>query len=217
MSPITSETLLSQLNWRYATKLFDPSRKISAADWETLEESLLLSPSSYGLELWRFYVVHNRETRAALRVHSWDQAQVVEASHLVVFASKQNVEKVDIEKLITRIQEVRDQTASALEGYKSMMMQNLIDTAQSHELHHWTAKQVYLALGFLLSSAALLGIDACPMEGIDATQYDQLLGISEDGFRTTVVCALGYRAKGDPHANLKKVRYPLSDIVRQVK
>lgn len=213
-SEITEETLLTQLNWRYATKRFDPTKKIPASTWATLLEAIRLSPSSFGLQMWKAIVVENPELRQKLQAHSWHQPQIVEASHLVIFAAKTNLGTPDVDALIKRIIEVRAVPAASLADYRAMMQSSL--DARRALLTTWATKQAYIALGNLLTSAALLGVDACPMEGFDAPAYDQLLNLPAQNLTASVVATLGYRAAIDKHADDKKVRLVPEDVFIRV-
>lgn len=209
--PISPESLIQKLEWRYATKKFDPTRKIPAAHWEALEKALVLSASSFGLQPWRFVVVQDPALRAQLLPHSWNQGQVVDASHFVVLAARRGMDSGDIQALIQRTAEVRGVDAEKLEGYRKMIagFHQMADT--QGWLDAWSARQVYIALGNLLTSAALLGIDTCPLEGIDPARYDTLLGLS--GYTTLCAVAVGYRAADDAAAGLPKVRFPHDRVV----
>ena len=216
MNSIHSEQLLTQLNWRYATKQFDSQRKISPQNWAALEESLVLTPSSFGLQPWKFIVVNDQATRAKLVAASWGQRQVVDASHLVVFVIKQNLSEQSIEAYVNRIAEVRGATADSLAGYRDMMIGSLIKGRDEVARRHWASNQVYIALGNFLTSAALLGIDACPMEGIEPAQYDNILGLNSQGLSAVVVATAGYRAASDKYAGAKKVRFPKTEVLVRV-
>jgi nitroreductase len=211
MKPVTNETIVKQLNWRYATKKFDPTRKIGDADWDTLEQSLVLAPSSYGLQPWRFFVVNDPKIRARLRPAAWNQSQITDASHLVVFAIKKNLGVEDVDKLIRRVAEVRKVPVRALDGYRNMMLASV--NRDADEVDAWSSRQVYIALGEFLATAALLGIDACPMEGFENHKFDEILGLNEQGYHAVVVAAAGYRAADDKSADLPKVRYETEDVV----
>lgn len=213
MSTITSEQLLTQLNWRYATKQFDPARKISAPDWAALEESLVLTASSFGLQPWKFVVVTDPATREKLVPVSWGQRQVADASHLVVFARKKNFSEADIAAYIQRIVAVRGVPVESLAGYNNMMVGSLFKGRDAAAREIWAINQIYIALGNFLSCAALLGIDACPMEGLDPAKYDEILGLEAHGLATVVVGTAGYRAAGDKYASLKKVRFEKADVI----
>jgi nitroreductase len=211
---MTPDFLVQQLQWRYATKKFDATRKIPTETWTALEQSLVLSPSSFGLQPWKFVVVNSPEIRAQLLPISWNQSQVVDASHFVVFAGRLRLDSVDIDSLIAKTSELRSVAPEKLEGYKKVMLGFRQKLEDAGGLDAWSARQVYLAIGSLLTSAALLQIDACPLEGIDPVGYDQILGLR--GYSTLCAVALGYRSVEDTTANLPKVRYPLSQVIRHI-
>lgn len=210
-----NQTIEKSLDWRYAVKRFDPARKISAGDWQTLKHSLLKAPSSYGLQPWKFLVVEDSATRAKLREVSWGQSQVTDASHFVVFATREGVEEADVAKYIKRIAEVRGVGEDSLKGFRDMMVNNLT-TLDKNKALHWTQRQAYIAMGFLLQSAALLQIDATPMEGLDPSAYDKILGLEGKGWRSVAAVALGYRHAEDGFQNLKKVRFTEDEVFELV-
>ncbi len=213
METLSTNTLLVRLHWRYATKKFDAARKIHPSLWSALEEALVLSPSSYGLQPYRFVVIADPELRKRLRAVSWDQPQITDASHLVVFARKLAITEADVERFVGLVAETRSSTRSSLQHYHDMMVGDLVKGPRSAWVKEWAACQTYLALGNLLTSAALLGVDACPMEGLDPARYDEILGLTAKGYGTTNVCALGYRADDDKYASLKKVRFPNNELI----
>lgn len=216
MNTITTDQLLSALNWRYATKVFDPARKISAATWAALEDALVLAPSSFGLQPWRFLVVRDPALRAKLQPLSWGQSQVTDASHFVVFLARTEITTADLSRFLERTAEVRGQPVTALAGYRQMMEGSLLTEARKPHLHDWSSRQAYIAMGQLMTAAAVLGIDTCPMEGLDPAKYDELLGVRKDGYATIAAVALGYRAAGDKYATLPKVRYPKAEVIKTV-
>lgn len=215
MSSVSSDTVLSALKWRYAVKKFDATRKIPSETWNLLEQSLQLSPSSFGLQPWKFFVVDTSATRQQLLGHSWGQAQIVDASHLVVFAVKVNVGAADAQRLIDRTSEVRGIPAAALDGYKDMMV-GALGRLAAEEVDAWMSRQVFIALGTFLTTAAMLGVDACPMEGFDPKKYDEILGLTAKGYASRVIVTVGYRAADDEYARLAKVRYPLEQVVEHL-
>ena len=178
---IKPEILINQLNWRYATKQFDPNRKITLTDWATLEEALRLTPSSGGLQPWKFVVITDPAVRAKLRPASYGQAQITDASHLVVFAAKNNLSEADVDAHIKHIAEVQGAPIEALSPLRGMLVGGIVQSMDEKARDAWARNQVYIALGNLLASAALLGIDACPMEGFDRAQYDEILGSKAKG------------------------------------
>ena len=212
-SPISSDQLLQQLNWRYATKAFDATKKIPAETWQTLEEAIVLSPSSFGLQPWKFVVVTDPEIRKTLQEHAWGQAQVSAASHLVVFARKLSMSAADVDRYINYMAEERGIPAESLKGFSDMVKGFLQSPPYPMDIEAWTARQTYIAVGQFLTSAALLGIDVCPMEGFIPAKVDETLGLTQQGYGAVVLCAAGYRADDDKYANLKKVRYPKSEVI----
>jgi nitroreductase len=215
-NPISAPQLLGQLHWRYATKQFDPTRKISAQDWSALEEALLLSPSSGGLQPWGFFVVNDPATRQKLLTASFGQTKVTEASHLVVFTAKTHVGEAEVDAHIARTAEVRGVPVESMKEFRDMLVGGVVDSMDDSARLAWAGRQVGIALGNLLTSAALLGIDACPMEGFLPPKYDEILGLKEKGYTSLALCTLGYRASTDEYANLAKVRFPKEKIIFHV-
>ena len=216
MSNITNEQLLAALNWRYATKIFDAAKKIPADVWAALEQSLVLTPTSYGLQPYQFLIVQDAAKRAELLPHSWRQKQVVDCSHFVVFTGRTEMKEGDVDKLIKRTTDLRKLPADSLAAYRGMMLSDVVNGPRGKQAHEWAARQCYIALGNLMTCAAVLGVDACPMEGLVPTEYDKVLSLNGTGYATVVACALGYRAAGDKYASLAKVRYGTSELVRVI-
>ncbi|MDZ4829760.1 MAG: NAD(P)H-dependent oxidoreductase [Phycisphaerae bacterium] len=203
--------IVAHLSTRYATKKFDPTRSIPSEHWAALEQSLVLSPSSFGLQPWKFVVVKDKSTRERLKAASWNQSQITDASHLVVLCRRSPVTATDIGRLMERTTTVRGTPSESLAGYRDLI-EGFI-SQPGFDSDNWSARQVYLALGFFLAAAAHLGIDACPMEGFDPAAYDEILGLPASGYRATVVVTVGYRAADDGYAHAKKVRFPREDVV----
>ncbi|RPI78955.1 MAG: NAD(P)H-dependent oxidoreductase [Planctomycetaceae bacterium] len=214
MSAVTADTLLGQLRWRYATKKFDASRRIADADWKTLQEAVTLAPSSYGFQPWKFFVVTDPAIRKRLQEASWNQPQIVDASHLVVFSSRQNAGASDVDRYLNRIAQVRQVPRESLDGFKQMLMGSV--NRPGGEVDAWCTRQVYIALGVFLSAAAMLGIDACPMEGFDAEKYDQILNLPAQGYNSRVLATAGYRSPADRAATTRKVRFPVEEVIGRI-
>ncbi len=214
--PVPNEVLLQQLKWRYATKKFDSTRKIPAADWKTLEEALVLSPSSFGLQPWKFIVITNQATKDSLVAASWGQRQIADCSHVVVFAVKKNLGEQHIDTYVARICEVRGIPKESLVSYRDIMAGSLVKGLDAAGRIAWATNQVYIALGNFMTSAAVLGIDTCPMEGIEQEKYDQILGLGPKGLTTCVVGVAGYRAADDSYAALAKVRFKTDDVIERI-
>lgn len=213
---ISRETVLNQLRWRYATKQFDPARRISAEDWEALEQSLVLTPSSFGLQPWQFIVITDQETKDKLVPVSWGQRQIADASHVVVFAIKADLGSADVSRYIKRIAETRQVPADSLNGFRDVLLGFLAQPQEKFDVNFWATRQVYIALGNFLNTAALIGVDTCPMEGIDPAAYDEILGLRSKGYKTVVVAAAGFRAESDKCANLPKVRYSADEVITHI-
>lgn len=214
MTPISPSSLLEALQWRYATKLFDRSRIIPPETWAVLEASLVLTPSSYGLQPWKFLVVTDSIVREQLVPHAWRQRQVADASHLVVMAVRNGYGEADVDANIERMVEVRGGTPEALTGFKNMVMKLVVNGGLSQaELMQWAKCQAYIALGQFMASAALLGVDTCPMEGFVPSGVDEVLGLVGQGYTTVLLCPAGYRSEDDRYAHLPKVRFKPEQVI----
>ena len=216
MTPIPNSQLLEALHWRYATKKFDRTQKISTENWATLEQALILSPSSCGLQPWKFLVITDQAVKDRLVPLSWGQTQPSDCSHLVVFTVRKNLDEAYVDRHVARIAEVRGVSVASQAGYRQMMLGAVNKAAAGGYLDTWQTHQIYIALGQFMASAALVGVDTCPMEGIEPAKYDEALGLTGSAYTTVVVCAAGYRAAGDKYASLAKVRFETKDTVQHV-
>lgn len=210
----TPDALVRALTWRYAVKKFDATRAIPPATWAALEQALVLAPSSFGLQPWAFFLVRDPAKREALVGSSRGQRQVVDASHLVVFAVRKGLSTADVDRYVARIAEVRGVAPESLAGYRKMMAGFVNRPADVFDVDEWATRQVYIALGQFMAAAAVLGVDTCPMEGLDPAAYDRILGLEGTGYATVCACPAGYRAADDRTAFQPKVRYPLTDVIR---
>jgi nitroreductase len=196
--------------------VFDPSKKISPEKWSLLESSLVLSPSSYGLQPWKFLNIENKEIRAQLRPVSWNQSQVTEASHFVVFTTLRDISMDYIKDFIKRNMEVRNLAHDALAGYENMMIKNIVESMDKEYIRTWNQRQSYIAMGFLMETAALLEIDTVAMEGIGPKDYDKILGIESSPYATVAAVALGYRSNEDKYQAAKKVRFEKERVIQTI-
>ena len=204
-------TFLENQNWRYATKKFDATKKITNEDLDTLKEAIRLSSSSYGLQPYKVIIVENPELRANIQPAAWGQSQIVEASHLIIFANETKVDDLAIDEYIKNISQTRNMPIEALAGYGDFM-KSKITSLTPEEKNIWTAKQTYLALGNLLNVAAELKIDATPMEGFVPAQVNEILGLDKLGLNATLIATLGYRHDEDATQHYKKVRKSNEDL-----
>ena len=215
MKNITTKQLLETLEQRYATKGFDPAKKISDEDAQALFQSLVLTPSSFGLQPWKFISITDQATKDALVEHSWGQQQVVDCSHMIVLCAKKETTPEDIEAWLMRLAEVRNVSRESLDGYAAMM-QGFFSHMTTEQQLSWAKNQVYIALGQLMTAAALIGIDACPMEGIAPPEYDRILKLEGTDYATVVACPIGYRSADDKYAEAPKVRFPNEQILQSI-
>jgi len=211
---LNADQILQQLHWRYATKKFDPARKIPDETWHALEQSLVLAPSSFGMQPWKFFVVRNPEIRQQIQEAAWGQSQVVNASHLVVLAIKTGINASDVDPYLDRMADVRQTSKDNLQGLENMIKGFLKEPPFPFDPDAWSARQVYIALGFFLYSAAMLGVDTCPMEGFIPAKVNEILALPEKGYSAVALCAAGYRAEDDKYADMAKVRYETENIVQ---
>lgn len=212
---MTPETCTQILNWRYATKEFDPNRKISPEAWEALRQTLLMAPSSFGMELWRFIDVQTPSIRHELKAASWDQDQVTDASHFIVVCVRRDVTEEDCDRHIERICEIRGMTKEMLQAYKAKFTE-YYEAKDSCEARSWIDRQSYIALGFAMFAAASMQIDTCAIEGMLPERYDEILGLTGSPYKAICGLAFGYRNPADRYASFPKVRFGEDDIIRTV-
>lgn len=211
-----SGSLLTDLRWRYATKHFDATKTIPGDVWKQLEESLILTPSSYGLQPWKFIVVTNGEMKHQLLHHSWHQKQVVDCSHYVIFAAKTTIDHEYIDGFLADTSAKRGIPVESMAGYRKGMIGDLVHGARSGAIAEWSARQCYIALGQFMLACAALHVDACPMEGFVPAEYDKILNLTARGLTAAVCCAAGYRSEHDKYAHMAKVRYPAEKMVEHL-
>lgn len=203
--------IIEALNNRYATKIFDPNKKITDSDLQTILESARLTPSSFGIEAWKFLVINNKEIRLKLLVAGYEQPKFTEASHLIVLARRTDSENISKE-LIQRTAIAHGKTEDELGGFKHMVDESIGFKIGTNTFDSWTAAQTYIALGVMIETAALMGIDSCPMEGFDAQKVDEILGLADKNLAVVTILALGYRGD-DAYATLPKTRRNFDDVV----
>jgi len=216
LDSITPEQLLAALRWRYATKAFDPRRKIPADLWSALEQTLVLAPSSFGLQPYRFLVVDEPGLREQLLPHAWNQRQVVDASHFVVFAAQTDLTEAEVDGYLSLIAQTRGVAVESLQGLRTMLATTVLAESFAPRRLSWATFQAYIALAQLMTGAALLGVDTCPLEGFAPADFDRLLDLRQEGLNAVVCCALGYRDPQDKYASMPKVRYPAGHLIRHL-
>ncbi|WP_036155968.1 NAD(P)H-dependent oxidoreductase [Maribacter forsetii] len=209
------DTLLDKLKWRYATKKFDNSKKVSSENLNTLLEAARLTASSYGLQPYHIYVIENVDIRTQLRKASYDQPQITDASHIIVLVNKTTFDSTMIDDYIANIMATRGLSKEDLEDFSQTMKSTLLDLPDTHK-GAWTSNQAYIVLGNLMTIAAEMEIDTCPMEGFENAKYNEILGLNNKGLNAAVVLAVGYRSPEDETQNYPKVRYSKEQIITHI-
>jgi nitroreductase len=201
--------IIENLNWRYATKKFDANHQLSNEQLDTVKEIIQLSPASFGLQPYKVLIVTDTEKRKALKEVSWGQTQVTDASTLLVFVRNKNVNEGDVDAFVQNIVDTRGVPKEMLTEYENMMKYavNSMDEATKGT---WVEKQIYLALGNLLTSLSVVGIDSCPMEGFDKAKYNEILGLTDT--ESVIVCPIGKRDETDDYQHYKKVRKSQTEL-----
>jgi nitroreductase len=210
---LESSEVLEAMRWRYACKKFDAQRKVPQEQIEDVLAILNLTATSLGMQLMKIVVVTNPALKEALFKHSFNQHQVVDCSHVLVLCRYNTVDQTMVEEYVERSVTTRnfDPNSPKIQGFKNMVMSTV--SMPEDQRKHWMVNQVYIALGNLLTTCALLKIDSCPMEGFNPSGVDEVLGLSERGLSSVLLCPLGYRHEEDVYAGLPKVRRPISDFV----
>ena len=206
---------IEDLKWRYATKKFDATKKISNQDLDKLKEAIQLTATSYGLQLFKVLIVENKETRELLKPASWGQTQITDASHLMVFCNYSKVTEEHLNDFAAIKAKASNMPVENLAGYVGFI-QSKLGEQSSDQINNWTAKQTYIALANLMNAAAELHIDTCPMEGFEAAKYNEILGLSTKGLSAAVVCPIGYRSDEDATQHAAKVRKPVNQLFEVV-
>lgn len=211
----TKEYTIENRTWRYATKKFDNTKQVSDEDMETLLEAIRLTASSYGLQPYKVYVITDQETKSKLRPVSWNQSQLEDASHILVFANQTDFGEELVDEYIENMSTIRNIPLENLKPYTEMMKNNLVGLPKEAK-EVWTANQVYIALGNALQAAAELEIDTTPMEGFDSAEYNKILGLSEQNLNASVVLAVGYRSEEDATQHYAKVRKSKEELFTHI-
>lgn len=203
--------IVSSLEWRYATKKFDENKEVSALDIEKIKDVLRLTPSSFWLQPWKFILISNKEIQASLVEQSWGQKQVLEASHVLIFARKNTLDESFVQEYIDDYLETIGAPAETLDWYKDMM-NGVLSGMSEDDKAIWADKQIYIALWNAMTALADMQIDSCPMEGFLAPKYDEILWLGDKWLSSVVVLPIGYRAEDDKHATDPKIRFKNKDL-----
>lgn len=207
--------LIEDLNWRYATKKFDATKKIASNDIEIIKSVLQLVPTSYGLQPLKYLIIENAEVRANLLAHSFGQEQIIDASHLIVICSFTKVEDQLVDSYVENTALTRQIELEKILGY-GQFMKTTLGNLTDDEKCIWTSKQAYIALGSLMNACATLRIDATPMEGFNSNGYNEVLNLSSQNLNATLVVPIGYRHIEDGDQHLKKVRRSFDELFEMI-
>lgn len=204
--------IIEALNWRYATKVFDKTKKVSKEDLDEIIESFILTASSYWVQPWKLLVIENQDVKNSLLEASYWQAQVTDCSHLLVLCRLTNIWNSHIDKYMDSTSKIRWIPRESLSWFENLVkwfIWSLDETTKSK----WAWNQVYIALWNLLTVLAMKKIDSCPMEWFVPSKYDEILNLKEKWLASVLVLPIGYRSEEDKYANLKKVRFDMWEVV----
>ncbi len=204
--------IIDSLKWRYATKKFDNERILPQEKIDILIEAFNLTATSYGLQPLKLVVIKNKELQNELTQHSWNQKQVADASHLLVFCIEKNIGEEYIKKYFDHVKVTRNTPEEVLKPFKEQLVSSF-ESKPEEEISNWATKQAYLAMGNLLTVCAIEKIDACPMEGFIPEKYNEVLQLDKKGLSSVLVLPIGYRAEDDMFSEFKKVRRPIGDTI----
>ena len=207
--------IINSLTWRYATKKFDSSKKLSNQQIETLKQAFNLTATSYGLQPIKLLIIKNKEIQRQLVAHSWNQQQIMQASHLLVICVDTKLDESDVEKYFDRVKEIRNTPDEIINSFREYL-KTTIAGKTIQDLLSWGKNQAYLALGNLLTVCANEKIDSCPMEGFIPEKYDEILKLKEQDLTSVLVLPVGFRAEDDLMIHQKKVRKKMNEIVLEI-
>lgn len=206
--------IIESMKWRYACKKFDPSKKLEEEEVETLLESLRLTASSYGLQPWKFVLVKDEKLREELVPACYGQNQVKDASDLIVLCAKTDLDEAHVDAYLADMAKTQGSELKQLEGFKKMLMM-AVGKPDEQKLE-WAKKQLYIALGTLLTVCAELKIDSCPMEGFKPAQVDKILGLGEKNLKSVLICPVGHRSDDDHYTSRSKVRFAKDEVIEVI-
>ena len=208
--------IIDAMNWRYAVQLFDREKKLTPEQMTTLTEAMRLSPSAFGLQPWKFIIVTNPAIRVKLREAAWDQPKVTDASHFIVLAVRKNIDAAFVDEYVASVATTRGMKVADLKGLEDMVKGSIAGKTPE-AIREWATRQVYIALGTLLTTAAVEGIDAGPMEGFDPKKFDEILGLDALGLESRVAVGVGFRSEGDTASKRTKSRFSRDEVIIEVK
>ena len=207
--------IIEDLNWRYAVKKYDASKKLNDEQLSIIKESLRLVPTSYGLQPLKYLIIEDPVIRGKLKVASYGQSQVTEASHLIVLCSFLDIQDEYVDSYMEKIIQIRDADSDSTAKFGAHIKQT-VSKLSPKEKEEWNSKQAYIALGQLMHTCASLRIDATPMEGFDPSAYNDILGLESKNLKATILCTIGYRSEEDVAQYRKKVRRAQQELFETI-
>ena len=210
-----SSKTIEKLQWRYATKRFDPKKILSEKKLAILKETFNLTATSYGLQPLKLVIVENTEVKQHLMPLTFNQPQVRDASHVLVLCIEKNIDSKFIVDHFKRVDDTRETSRTILDPFEKSLIANFSEK-NPEEIKQWMVNQLYLTLGALLTVCAVEEIDACPIEGFEPEKYDALLGLEKIGLESVIVLPVGYRDESDFFINLKKVRRGVAELIIEI-
>ena len=207
--------IIDSLKWRYAVKKFDTNKNLSEIQIETLKEAFNLTATSYGLQPLKLVIIKNKKIQEKLLPFSWNQQQILQASHLLVICIKDNYTTKEVENYFNLVQKIRNTPDAVINPFKKFLTAEIAKKTQE-ELYVSNKNQAYIALGNLLTVCALQEIDSCPMEGFTPDKYDEILDLTKDNLKSVLVLPVGFRASDDYMKDLTKVRKNISDSIIEI-
>jgi nitroreductase len=207
--------IIDSLKWRYAVKKFDTNKELSEIQIETLKEAFNLTATSYGLQPLKLVIIKNKKIQEKLVPFSWNQQQILQASHLLVICIRDNYTTKEVENYFNLVQKIRNTPDAVINPFKKFLTAEIAKKTQE-ELYVSNKNQAYISLGNLLTVCASQEIDSCPMEGFTPDKYDEILDLKKDNLKSVLVLPVGFRASDDYMKDLTKVRKNISDSIIEI-
>lgn len=205
-------SIIEKLKWRYATKKFNPTQKLSENKLTILKKAFNLTALSYGLQTIKLVIIENKDVRENLVPLCYGQQQVVDSSHLLILCIQNEINDKDVNEHFDTVKAIRNTPETILGPFKTQLQQTINNMPEENKTN-WATRQAYIALGNLMTVCAVEGIDSCPMEGFLPNKIDEVLNLERHGLKSVLMLPVGYRAEDDMFADFKKVRKQLSETI----
>ncbi|HLV14005.1 MAG TPA: NAD(P)H-dependent oxidoreductase [Xanthomarina sp.] len=204
--------IINKLQWRYATKAFSPNKIVPTEKLDIIKQAFNLTASSYGLQPIKLVVLADKNLQAKLLEYSFNQKQIIQASHVLILCIQTNIDKEFVTNYFDRVHKIRNTPKHILKPFEEFLIDDFEKKSQK-DIENWAINQAYLALGNLMTVCAIEGLDSCPMEGFVPEKYDELLELNKQGLKSVLLLPIGYRDEKDMFAEFKKVRKKITDSI----